>query len=285
MVLFARIFNVLNIYLILYINFIMPFKPDILSKYTDKKYNIFVETGSYNGDGIQIALSLGFSKIYSIELSELYYNKCCNRFKDNKNVHLYKGDSVDLLPTVINDLKESAIIFLDAHYCGVTSNTALGNVWIPIQEELNGIKNNLSNNHLIIIDDMLAMDNTHFDINTKKWAGGIGIDKVIDLLFDINPNFDIYADANSDQIYAIPNLSNNEKIVDITIKTEKVLNSLYNLRYNNKVKQLVELITIAKNNNISFEPINIDKNTKLDELESAKTKLSQLLESSIKTTT
>ena len=35
---------------------------------------IFVETGSYTGNMIDVALELGFSEVRSVEISEKYYN-------------------------------------------------------------------------------------------------------------------------------------------------------------------------------------------------------------------
>ena len=54
---------------------------------------VFIETGSYTGDGIFSALECGFSKIISIEISPKYYSLCCRRFQNNKNVEVIFGDS------------------------------------------------------------------------------------------------------------------------------------------------------------------------------------------------
>lgn len=36
----------------------------------------FIETGSYIGLGIDLALQSGFSKVFSIELTDHYHNAC-----------------------------------------------------------------------------------------------------------------------------------------------------------------------------------------------------------------
>jgi len=48
---------------------------------------VFIETGSYTGDGIQAALNSGFTKVISIELVPHYYNLCKKRFQNNPMVN------------------------------------------------------------------------------------------------------------------------------------------------------------------------------------------------------
>ena len=82
---------------------------------------IFIETGSFEGYGMQRALDAGFEEIYSCELMERHYNFCMNRFKDNNNVNLYLGSSEDFLPEIMNEIDERFVLWLDAHggYAGV----------------------------------------------------------------------------------------------------------------------------------------------------------------------
>ena len=61
--------------------------------------NIFIETGSYLGDGIQEAINAGYKKIISIELSDKYHFISTNRFLNNRNVSVVKGDSFKVLPS------------------------------------------------------------------------------------------------------------------------------------------------------------------------------------------
>ena len=98
----------------------MPISKEVLSKY---KADIFIETGSYLGDTIQLASEIGFKEIYSIEASDKFYTHCLHRFINNSNVFgIYKGESVEILKNLIPSIKNSSITFwLDAHYsCGET---------------------------------------------------------------------------------------------------------------------------------------------------------------------
>jgi hypothetical protein len=114
--------------------------------------NIFIETGSFLGDGIQQALDAGFSKVISIELSDKYFSICKNRFSNNSNVSIIKGDSFLVLPSIMENVNEQVTFWLDGHHsCG---DTALGEHWAPLMQELDVIKNHIVKTHTIMIDDM-----------------------------------------------------------------------------------------------------------------------------------
>jgi hypothetical protein len=124
-------------------------KNNLFKKYLNK---VFVETGSYMGDGVQFAIEAGFEKIYSIELSDKYFDICTKRFANNKNVIIVKGDSCEILLDVIKDIDVPITFWLDGHHsCG---DTALGKYWTPLMQELDQIKKHFIKNHTILIDDM-----------------------------------------------------------------------------------------------------------------------------------
>jgi hypothetical protein len=114
---------------------------------------IFIETGSYIGDGIQAAIDLGFKDIHSIELSEKYYELCKKRFTNNPNVTIHRGDSGVILPSIIKDKDEGITFWLDGHYS--SGDTACAEKYCsPIQQELDAIKKYSHPDHVILIDDM-----------------------------------------------------------------------------------------------------------------------------------
>jgi len=53
----------------------MPASTELFQKYPNP---VFIETGSCHGTGIQQALDAGFTEIYSIELSSIFYEECLN---------------------------------------------------------------------------------------------------------------------------------------------------------------------------------------------------------------
>jgi hypothetical protein len=127
----------------------MPSKTENFSKYLN---GIFIETGSFVGDGIQQALNAGFKKVISIELSDKYFEISKNRFLNNPNVEIIKGDSFKVLPDIIGNINEPITFWLDGHHsCG---DTALGEYWAPLMQELEVINQHSIKNHTIMIDDM-----------------------------------------------------------------------------------------------------------------------------------
>lgn len=117
-----------------------------------KKFGIrvFVETGTFRGDTTW-ALKNTFDEIHSIELSVPIFKKAKERFAAHKHIHLYQGDSGEMLPVVLNLLNEPAMFYLDGHWCG--SDTAKADINTPIVAELEHVLNHKIKNHLILIDD------------------------------------------------------------------------------------------------------------------------------------
>lgn len=119
---------------------------------------IFIETGTYIGDGVQWAIDTNkFEHIYSVELSKLSYDMSYNRFKDTKNVTLFHDNTLsfldDLLPTIDSDKK--TVIYLDAHQSNNQLTTYISAYPVPLLQESKIILDKFSNldNLLVIIDD------------------------------------------------------------------------------------------------------------------------------------
>jgi hypothetical protein len=144
---------------------------------------IFFETGSYVGDGIQFAIDAGFEEIYSVELSQEYFDICKNRFNSNLNVKLILGDSCEKILENIIEIDKAITFWLDGHYsCG---NTALGKYWTPLIQELDQIKQHKIKTHTILIDDM------QFWIEDYKDKHGFIKDDIISKLYEINSEYNI----------------------------------------------------------------------------------------------
>lgn len=143
---------------------------------------IFIETGSYRGDGIQNALDAGFEEIYSVELAPHLYEYCCDRFAGNPHVHLYLGDSSIVLKTILDEIYEPATFWLDGHYS--SGDTAKGQLNSPILHELSIIKNHHIKTHTILIDDVRMFGTNDFD----------GVTEIIitQALLSINPEYNLY---------------------------------------------------------------------------------------------
>lgn len=139
----------------------------------------FVETGTYGGEGIVLAQRAGFAEIYSVEIDEHFFAQAQKRFAQDKNVHLYKGDSAKVLWDVIKDLDKPITFWLDGH-SGVANPDAKN---CPVLEELEQIGRHTIKNHTIVIDDMHCAGTLLFDNITK--------DQIKEAIFKINPTYEI----------------------------------------------------------------------------------------------
>jgi hypothetical protein len=140
----------------------MPLPKDNLTTFASYLNRVFVETGSYSGDGIETALGLGVADVKSIELDKRLYLNLLQRYKEDNRVELFHGDSGEILGKVISEIDEPITFWLDAH----NSNPVLEPLGFntPLLAELDQIKRHHRNDHTILIDDTrmlgtLSMDN------------------------------------------------------------------------------------------------------------------------------
>ena len=170
----------------------MPIQFD-LSEY---KNPIFIETGTYNGDGVVKALESGFEQIFSIELDEGRYQNCKEKFFDNDNVEILLGDSGKVLPELLKKIDKKVTFWLDAHYCG--DGATVGEKWCPFKEELDAIYNHKIKQNTIMINNWNCMNNTHIDNNTNREVGYIGEENCLNKLRMINQNYELYFEHGSE---------------------------------------------------------------------------------------
>jgi len=150
----------------------------IFAKYPNK---YFVESGSYRGDGIQMALDAGFKNIYSIELGLNFYKNCCVRFASRPKVKLFLGSSAEMMPVVLKNIDAPATFWLDGHYSG--ANTAKADTNTPILAELEAIRKHPIKTHTILIDDVRLFGTIEFDF--------IELQEIIQKILEINPKYQI----------------------------------------------------------------------------------------------
>jgi hypothetical protein len=77
--------------------------------------SVFIETGTYQGETLDIARQAGFEQLYSIEFVLEYYIAACKKFITYENVSCRYGSSPEELPKII-DPKMPTTFWLDAHY-------------------------------------------------------------------------------------------------------------------------------------------------------------------------
>lgn len=111
----------------------------------------FLETGTFRGDTIEL-IAHQFDHLYSVELSEKYYQDAKERFEHHPHIQLFQDTS----PTIIQQIQptlasQSTVYWLDAHWC-VASSTAGETSQCLLLAELHAIKQ-LNDDSIIIIDD------------------------------------------------------------------------------------------------------------------------------------
>ncbi len=157
----------------------MPSNSENFRRFPNK---YFIETGSFTGDGINQALEAGFQNVISIELSDKYFKECSDRFSGDSRVKVVKGDSYKMLPDVLREIDEPATFWLDGHHsCG---DTALGDYWAPLMQELNAIKDHDIKNHTLLIDDMRCWQE-------PNPVHGFWKEDIFNILKEINPDYQI----------------------------------------------------------------------------------------------
>lgn len=133
----------------------------VCNKLNILKPNVFIETGTYLGNGI-IAVKNDFREVHSIELNEKFYSNALLKFKNDKNVIMHLGDSAEVMDKIIYKINEPILFYLDAHFSG--GETAFGkkeDKGCPILRELSVIGKR-THMDIVIIDDMRLMSKASY---------------------------------------------------------------------------------------------------------------------------
>lgn len=122
---------------------------------------IFVETGTYEGDNLLLAEKY-FKACFSVELNDEHFAEAQQAFKDKENIFIEHGDSKELLASIKEHVQEACTVFwLDAHdICNaINPDIEPTDAQSPILGELNAIER-LNENSVLMIDD------AHLYLNT-----------------------------------------------------------------------------------------------------------------------
>lgn len=165
----------------------MPF---IDTLFTYIKNPTFLETGTYQGDTIYRIVNSSAcnpSCIISLELSDVFFNRCTERFADNSRVKIYKGNSKYDLYDIIKNIETPITFWLDSHWSG-TQDVGCDAVTVcPIIEELEQIQKHSIKTHTIMIDDIRLMNSS-----TDRSSGfPVKLEEILSKLYKINPAYTI----------------------------------------------------------------------------------------------
>jgi hypothetical protein len=163
-----------------------------------KKYSdVFIETGTYAGNGIQCAFDAGYKKVYSCDVNSEYVSNAKEKFKDKDLVVETKPSEI-ALRDFLSEIDERCVIFLDGHAMpydiqdpgkGFGSDTLDNNALTsPLLEELKIIKEHHIKNHVILVDDFQCFSTWCFD--------DLSYDEVLEFAKTINPNYKFTLKSN-----------------------------------------------------------------------------------------
>lgn len=126
-------------------------KAQIIRQYA-ARYGLrnFIETGTFFGDMLA-ALRDDFETLTTIELDPALAARATRRFAEEPKITVIQGDSARVLPTLLGDLDQPALFWLDGHFSGGV--TAKGDADTPIIAELNHLFATSRRDHVVLIDD------------------------------------------------------------------------------------------------------------------------------------
>jgi hypothetical protein len=153
---------------------------EILKKYPNE---YFLETGTFQGHAVELALEAGFKKIISIEIDSYLHGKAKEKFAAEiaeGRVELILGDTAVIFEKIVSQLDKPTTFWIDDHWSG---GVLLGKYKCPLPVELEVLKNHPIKNHTLLIDDTRMFG--HY------WGLGLSKESVIEQVMAINPDYKI----------------------------------------------------------------------------------------------
>lgn len=164
-----------------------------LEKYHNN-YEVYIETGFFEGGSVQTALDLDFREVHSCDINSQFIIKGTKKFQqqiEQNRLFLYLQKSTDALKEILKGLNEPAVFFLDAHdlkYVGTYDHEFSIEDGCPIHEELKIIGDHHIKEHTIIVDD-LRMFGYQKKPNTWAFNSGATLRTIVNKIRQINPDY------------------------------------------------------------------------------------------------
>ncbi|MCG8441985.1 MAG: hypothetical protein MI723_09260 [Caulobacterales bacterium] len=143
---------------------------------------VFVETGTWKGDGVRRALKAGFERVISLEVHDPTFEAARAQFAGEPRVELVRGDSQHILADIVAPIAAPVTFWLDAHVMG----EARGEKSCPLYDELDGLAAARGGRRA---DVVLVDDRRLFGRENGPWGGDIDEDEVAERLRAIDPAF------------------------------------------------------------------------------------------------
>lgn len=194
---------------------------DFVNDFIRDGYICVVETGTYRGQTSK-ELSKIFKKVITIEAFDEVYQEALVTLRGIDNITPVLGDSREKLPQILDELKDSKVIFwLDAHYSG----NGTFNSSSPLVAELQLINASKLNDPIIVIDDArLILSEVEGEENNSRYA------TLTDFIYELSKS-NRYISHVGDKFIAVPN---NYKNILNAYTTEKNAEDIEFLKNYNK---------------------------------------------------
>jgi len=191
------------------VNFGVP-EPEVEFLKNGMGLDCFVEGGTFTG-GTAKSMSNKFKKVYTIEKSEIMYEKAKDNLKDISNVTMLKGDTREHLKNIMEN-NDNILFWLDAHWSG--GDTYGEEDECPLLEELKIIFE-YDKNYVVLIDDArLFLAPPPAPHKIENWPSLTNILKTLPLDWELLELEDV--------IYLFPKTIDNEfKVFIQNITTER----------------------------------------------------------------
>jgi hypothetical protein len=156
---------------------------------------VFVETGTFKGK-TSIWASGIFKDVYTLENSKELFVSTSKSLIKYSNIHPLYGNSALQLNNIVSEIKQPAIFWLDAHWCG--GNTYGNDAPCPLLDEIRIIKQS-GYDHIIMIDDArFFLKPPPRPQNSDLWPG---LKEILDLL---NRDKNYFTFVSEDVMAALP---------------------------------------------------------------------------------
>jgi len=158
----------------------------------------FFETGTGFGLGVQVARTVPFNLIFSVEIVAAEVERIRPAFSSDRRVQLLIGRSIDLMPQILPKIPGNMIFWLDAHFPGAhhhiqkyDSETDI-DTRLPLEKELSLIRQlRPVKRDVILIDDLRIYEQDKFEWGNLSDIGQQGLGK-----YDCNFLYSTFQDTH-----------------------------------------------------------------------------------------
>ena len=158
----------------------------------------FFETGTGFGLGVQVARTVPFNLIFSVEIVAAEVERIRPAFSSDRRVQLLIGRSIDLMPQILPKIPGNMIFWLDAHFPGAHHHIQKYDsekdidTRLPLEKELSLIRQlRPGKRDVILIDDLRIYEQDKFEWGNLSDIGQQGLGK-----YDCNFLYSTFQDTH-----------------------------------------------------------------------------------------